>query len=61
MVQLIAVARGDRDSGRDGKAGTVKGDGDSSGNGKAGTAPRGWNSKLECYGFIVGGLSMKGR
>ena len=26
----------------------------------AGTAPRGWNSKLECYGFIDGGCSMEG-
>ena len=26
----------------------------------AGTAPRSWNSKLECYGFIDGGCSMEG-
>ena len=26
----------------------------------AGTAPRGWNSKQECYGFIGGGYSMEG-
>ena len=25
----------------------------------AGTAPRGWNSKLECYGFIDGGCNME--
>ena len=25
-----------------------------------GTAPRGWSSKLECYGFIGGGCSMEG-
>ena len=25
----------------------------------AGTAPRGWNSKLDCYGFIDGECSME--
>ena len=69
------VTIGDRDSGEvyswdrgqkgTGTAGVVKLVRWPSGTGTAneyiaGTAPRGWNSKLECYGFIGGGCSMEG-
>ena len=68
------VANGDRYS-RYGKAGTVPTGTGAAGMVKlvrwptgtgtaneyiAGTAPRGWNSKLECYGLTGGGCNMEG-